>query len=600
MRMALEGTFETLDGETLFYRYWPAESTGWRGAIVLFHRGHEHSGRVAHLVEELDLPEFAFFAWDARGHGRSAGVRGDSPSVARSVEDIQAFVDHIGAKHGVATENIAVVGQSLSAVLLAAWAHDYAPRVRAMVLAAPAFRVKLYVPWARPLLRLLHRVRGNFFVTSYVKARFLTHDDLRIASFESDALITRSISVRVLLGLCDLAKRIVADAEAITVATQVLISGCDWVVDASPQHDFYERLGALTKERHVFEGFYHDTLGEKDRRPALNQVRSFLLKVYDASPERPSLCDADRRGFTRREADALARPLAKLSWRGLCWGAVGWVLKVGSQLSHGIRLGAATGFDSGSSLDYVCRNEAQGATALGRWVDRLYLDSIGWRGIRQRKRNVQSLLQETIDRVRQQGLPARIVDIAAGSGRYVLDALDGCSPPETVELRDYSDASVAAARALIRQRGFEAFTSVLKADAFDVGGLSARKGRFTIGVVSGLYELYADNDQVRRSLHGLSAAIEPGGYLIYTGQPWHPQLQLIARALTSHRQGRPWIMRRRTQAELDQLIGAAGFLKISERIDEWGMFTVSLARRISMGARAQAASWPVQRLGVGS
>ena len=600
MRMALEGTFEAPDGETLFYRYWPAESTTWRGAIALFHRGHEHSGRVAHLVEELDLPEFAFFAWDARGHGRSAGVRGDSPSVGRSVEDIQAFVDHIGAKHGVATENIAVVGQSLSAVLLAAWAHDYAPRVRAMVLAAPAFRVKLYVPWARPLLRLLHRVRGNFFVTSYVKARFLTHDALRITSFESDALITRSISVRVLLGLCDLAKRIVADAEAITVATQVLISGRDWVVDASPQHDFYERLGALTKERHVFEGFYHDTLGEKDRRPALNQVRSFLLKVYDAPLERPSLCQADRRGFTRREADALARPLAKLSWRGLRWGAIGWALKVGSRLSHGIRLGAATGFDSGSSLDYVCRNEARGATALGRWVDRLYLDSIGWRGIRQRNRNVQSLLQETIDRMHQQGLPARIIDIAAGSGRYVLDALDGCSPPETVELRDYSDASVAAARALIRERGFEAFTSVVKADAFDVGGLSASTGRFTIGVVSGLYELYADNEQVQRSLHGLAAAIEPGGYLIYTGQPWHPQLELIARALTSHRQGRPWIMRRRTQAELDQLIGAAGFLKISERIDEWGMFTVSLARRISMSARTQPASWPAQRLSVGS
>jgi hypothetical protein len=34
-------------------------------------------------------------------------------------------------------------------------------------------------------------------------------------------------------------------------------------------------------------------------------------------------------------------------------------------------------------------------------------------------------------------------------------------------------------------------------------------------------------------------AIEPGGYLVYTGQPWHPQLEMIARALTSHRGGKP-------------------------------------------------------------
>jgi hypothetical protein len=54
---------------------------------------------------------------------------------------------------------------------------------------------------------------------------------------------------------------------------------------------------------------------------------------------------------------------------------------------------------------------------------------------------------------------------------------------------------------------------------------------------------------------------------------------LIARALTSHRQGQAWIMRRRTQAEIDQLVAAAGFRKTDQRIDEWGIFTVSLAQR---------------------
>ena len=38
-------------------------------------------------------------------------------------------------------------------------------------------------------------------------------------------------------------------------------------------------------------------------------------------------------------------------------------------------------------------------------------------------------------------------------------------------------------------------------------------------------------------------------------------------------------MRRRTQAEMDQLVEKAGFRKLEQRIDEWGIFTVSLARR---------------------
>ena len=103
----------------------------------------------------------------------------------------------------------------------------------------------------------------------------------------------------------------------------------------------------------------------------------------------------------------------------------------------------------------------------------------------------------------------------------------------------------------------------------------------TIGIVSGLYELFPDNSMVRRSLAGMADAIEPGGVLLYTGQPWHPQLELIARALTSHRGGQAWVMRRRSQAEMDQLVHEAGFDKIEQRIDEWGIFTVSLARRRS-------------------
>jgi hypothetical protein len=97
-------------------------------------------------------------------------------------------------------------------------------------------------------------------------------------------------------------------------------------------------------------------------------------------------------------------------------------------------------------------------------------------------------------------------------------------------------------------------------------------------LVSGLYELFPLNQAVLTSLRGLARAIEPGGYLIYTNQPWHPQVEFIARVLRN-REGQPWIMRRRTTAEMDELVRAAGFRKISMEVDEWGMFTVSLAQR---------------------
>jgi hypothetical protein len=209
--------------------------------------------------------------------------------------------------------DIGIVAQSVGAVLVATWVHDHAPAIRGMVLASPAFRVKLYVPFALPGLRFMRRLRGNFFITSYVKAKFLTHDPARIASYDSDPLLSRAISVNVLLGLQEAADRVVADAQAITVPTQLLISGNDWVVHHRPQHAFFDRLGACVKERHLLHGFLHDTLGERDRARAVDRMRAFLLRVFATPCTPPNLMDADQYGPTREEADALAAPLSPLS-----------------------------------------------------------------------------------------------------------------------------------------------------------------------------------------------------------------------------------------------------------------------------------------------
>ena len=584
MRDCKTAVFLTHDGVELLYRHWPATQPGAgpRKAVVMFHRGHEHGGRMAHLPAELDLPDYDFFAWDARGHGLSPGARGDSPSFATSVRDVQTFLDHLSTTHAIEQTDMAVLAQSVGAVLISTWAHDYAPKVRCLVLASPAFKVKLYVPFARPGLKLLRQWRGNFFVNSYVKARFLSHDPERIASFENDPLITRPISVNMLLGLYDAAERVVADAQAIQVPTQLLISGADFVVHRKPQEQFFERLGSLRKEKHILPGFFHDTLGERDRAHALSRARRFILESFQQPAARPSLLDADRCGWSCAEAESLAAPLPKNSLGDLYWRATRAGLKLGSGLSDGVKLGFETGFDSGSTLDYVYRNQPSGKSALGRLIDANYLNSIGWRGIRQRKLHAEELLRLTMGRLREAGKAVRIVDIAAGHGRYILESLEGLEhKPDAILLRDYSEINVRDGSALIERKGLGDIARFVKGDAFDRADLAALDPKPTLAVVSGLYELFGSNQMIGDSLAGLAAAVEEGGYLVYTGQPWHPQLELIARALTSHRQGQAWVMRRRSQAEMDQLVEAAGFRKLEQRIDEWGIFSVSLAQRVS-------------------
>jgi SAM-dependent methyltransferase len=462
----------------------------------------------------------------------------------------------------------------VGAVTAAAWVHDYAPPIRGLVLAVPAFRVKLYVPFAVPLLRLRQKLLGPGHVKSYVKAKMLTHDREEAARYHADELIFRQIAVNILLDLHDTSTRILADAGAITTPTLLLSAGSDWVVRLGAQEEFFRNLSSPVKRREVFPGLYHAIFHEKDRHAVVAATRDFIRECFERPPPAPSLLDADQLGYTKAEYDRLVAP------DGLRWPLLRLLMRTVGRLSKGIRLGWQAGFDSGATLDYVYENRPQGTTPLGRLIDRAYLNSIGWRGIRERRSLLEKALRSVIASTGAAGKPVRLVDIASGPGRYVLETVRRLDHvPASILLRDYQEANLEAARRLAQELRLQN-VSVERGDAFDRASLAAITPRPTIGIVSGLYELYPGNEAVQESLRGLADAIEPGGHLIYTNQPWHPQMEFIARVLRN-REGRPWIMRRRTQAEMDELARAAGFEKIQQEIDRWGIFTVSVARRVA-------------------
>src|SRR3954452_1078789 len=272
---AAEKTFATWDGAELFYRAWiPNKATD--KALLLFHRGHEHSGRWQETVESLDLDDVAIFAWDARGHGRSAGERGAAESLHDVIKDVDAFVRHVSGEFGIPIGNIIVLAHSLAAVTVTAWIHDYAPPIRGMILATAAFHLQLYVPVAIPALRIL-RPR---FVKSYVKSKMLTHDPEQAVRYDSDPLIFRQIAVNVLLDLHDTAKRLVADAGAIRTPTLMIGAGKDWVVSLKAQREFFDRLSSQEKRFEVFPGAYHAIFHETNRREVVEVVRDFIRAQF--------------------------------------------------------------------------------------------------------------------------------------------------------------------------------------------------------------------------------------------------------------------------------------------------------------------------------
>ncbi|MFP5393091.1 MAG: class I SAM-dependent methyltransferase family protein, partial [Gammaproteobacteria bacterium] len=246
------------------------------------------------------------------------------------------------------------------------------------------------------------------------------------------------------------------------------------------------------------------------------------------------------------------------------------------KLSDGMAIGLRHGFDSGASLDYVYRNQAGGRLGIGAFIDRGYLDAVGWRGIRLRKVHLQAALARLIG-AHTEARPLRVLDVAAGGGRYVLETVKRCQDvPMEVTLRDFEQHNLDSARRLAERLELGCALQFQRRDAFDAASYPQEEGQYDIVIVSGLFELFSENAPVLRALASIAGCLRPGGHLIYTGQPWHPQLDMIAQTLDNHR-GKPWIMRPRPQAELDGLVAYAGLVKVDTQIGLEGIFTVSVA-----------------------
>lgn len=569
--------FTTDDGLALHYKCWNTE--GATRSLVLLHRGHEHADRWDAVIPGLTMPDTAIYAWEARGHGQSPGERGHAPGFMQYVRDLNVFFHHLQSEHGLVPEKTVVIAHSVGGVIAAAWVHDFAPRIAGLVLATPALDVNLIVPGALASIRMMQKLNANATIKSYVRGSWLTRDPHAAAVYDADTTISKNISARILVDLFDTGKRVISDAAVMDRPLLLFSAGADKVVKRGAIDELYQNYGGEQKIHLHLKGARHAIFHDLCRDEVTGAIRRFAERCFEKFT--PPRLEADlSHPVTNAEHADLLKPLPSPSLRGLSFIVQRALLGTVGKLSEGIRIGHATGFDSGESLDHVYQNRARGSLGIGKIIDRGYLDAIGWRGIRQRRECMNQALRFTLARAREAGMPHKLMDIAGGAGRYLLDILEDSAVGANLHVlcRDWSESALDTGRASAKERGLEGRIDHKRGDAFDEASLAGVSPKPSVAVVSGLYELFPDNERLHRSLRGLFAAVLPGGWLIYTGQPWHPQVEVIARTLTN-RDGNYWVMRRRPQGEMDALVEAAGFRKEKQWIDDFGIFTVSIARR---------------------
>ena len=558
--------FNTFDGNKIFYRKWNFEKN--KKTLIIIHRGHEHSERLNELAQDEKFLKYNIFAYDLRGHGYTETKT--SPNAMDYVRDLASFVNHIKNKYEIKEEDIFIVANSIGGVILSAYVHDFAPNIAGMALLAPAFEIKLYIPFARQLVILLTKIKKDAKVMSYVKAKVLTHDVAEQNKYNSDKLINKEINAKLLIDLADMGKKLVEDSMAIELPTIIFSAEKDYVVKNSAQKKFFLNLSSKKREFIELENFYHGIIFEKERQKVYKMLDDFIQDVF--KNQNTSL-DTSPREFSRKEYERIALKEYPLNEK-IFYSIQKFSMRTFGFLSKGMSLGLKYGFDSGISLDYIYKYQADGKLLLGKFIDRFYLNQIGWAGIRERKKNLLTLIEEKINNLGEENV--KILDVAGGTGNYLFDIKEKY-PNVQILINEFKKSNIEVGEEVIKKNNWENI-SFVNYNCFDKETYKKINYTPNIVIISGVFELFENNKMLENTISRVAEILDKNGAVIYTGQPWHPQLKQIALVLNSHKgHGKSWLMRRRSEKELDSLFENYNLKKEKMLIDNDGIFTVSLA-----------------------
>jgi alpha-beta hydrolase superfamily lysophospholipase len=296
-------TLDRQDGAAVYCYAWVPDSV--RGIVQIVHGGAEHAGRYARLAEALTARDFAVYAEDHRGHGRTApdasslGDMGPANGLDRVCYDVLALSQHAREAHpGVP---LVILGHSIGSLItqrvLIANGGDYDG---AVLSGSPSIGVLLDADDAvdelvntlgrdAPGDELQMQMFASFLETlGDIRTPFdwLSRDEAEVDKYIDDALCGFALRIGAWRDIIDAARLTVNDEAVANVPNDLPIyvfSG-----DADPVHnggeaidslcDRYAKAGVSRLQRRMYKGGRHEMFNETNR----DEVTADLLCWLDS------------------------------------------------------------------------------------------------------------------------------------------------------------------------------------------------------------------------------------------------------------------------------------------------------------------------------
>lgn len=266
----------TRDGLELNATMWLSPSP--KAVVCIVHGLGEHSARYQHVAGFFTQNNISVFAYDLRGHGKSEGPRGHTPSYSHLLDDVEEILKTARAEYNDLP--LFLYGHSFGGNIVA----NYILKRNTNEIAGAVLSSSWFTAQIRPtkiefkLAHIMNRIWPAFTQGSRFSSSMLTRDAACNQAYENDPLVHRKMSVRLGLESYDAGLWAIEHASRLKIPTLVWHGSDDAITSPEGSQQFSENAGEQTSFK-LWQGAKHEPHNDLEKQEVLDYFYEWISNL---------------------------------------------------------------------------------------------------------------------------------------------------------------------------------------------------------------------------------------------------------------------------------------------------------------------------------
>lgn len=249
-----------------------------KAMVCLVHGFAEHINRYQYVAEFLNKNGFGLISYDQRGHGKSEGKRGDTPSYEASLENIRELL----ALASKEFENIPLFlyGHSMGGGMVANYILEKKPEyLKGVIITSPWLRLAFNPPAIKMwLAKMIVKIYPLYSEKSDLDVSGLSTDPAVGIAYKNDSLVHQKITARLLLGVVKAGEDCLKKAKEFHLPLLLMHGTADPITSYKASADFASKVNPEKITFISWENLRHELHNEVKKDEILQKITDWLEK----------------------------------------------------------------------------------------------------------------------------------------------------------------------------------------------------------------------------------------------------------------------------------------------------------------------------------